>query len=246
MTTHSEDLVSLEELRSVLSTYAGPDNPRQRPTRHGLRRLRPLLVTAVVVAALAGAGVAIAAGLGAFEGTPAPPEISTNFSFYNKMADYAVQQGFSGMNVHADVSKAHGVIEIQTADGPEDLWVAPNDQGGQCWFIDFANDPVGSSGGMPGGGGCDRPATTMGPINPEGPDWTYEHPSLLTVDGSVSVDAATVRITFHDGSTLTLPVVEHWFLGSLARPAQDGDAKLAEVQAFDADGNQVADWTPPQ
>jgi hypothetical protein len=62
MTTHSEDLVSLEELRFVLSSYAGPNAPRKRPGRHGLRRVRPMLVTAVVVAALAVTGVAIADG----------------------------------------------------------------------------------------------------------------------------------------------------------------------------------------
>jgi hypothetical protein len=68
MTAHSEDLVTLEELRSVLNTYAGPASPRQRPDGRRARRLRPALVTAVAVAALAGAGVAIAAGFGAFNG----------------------------------------------------------------------------------------------------------------------------------------------------------------------------------
>jgi hypothetical protein len=68
MTTHSEDLISLEELRTVLSAYAGPDTPRERPRRHPLRDLRPVLVAAVIVAALAGVGVAIAAGFGAFNG----------------------------------------------------------------------------------------------------------------------------------------------------------------------------------
>ena len=56
---------------------------------------------------------------------------------------HGTQKGFGDQFPHADVSQAHGVIEIQTADGPQDLWVAPNDQGGTCWFIDWANDPVG-------------------------------------------------------------------------------------------------------
>jgi hypothetical protein len=71
MTTHSEDLVSLEELRSVLNTYAGPDSPGQRREGQRVRRLRPVLVAAVVVAVLAGAGIAIAAGFGAFNGISA-------------------------------------------------------------------------------------------------------------------------------------------------------------------------------
>lgn len=68
MVTHSEDLVSLEELRSVLNTYAGPGNPQKRPAQHRVRRMRPVLVAAVAAAALVGAGVAIADGLGAFNG----------------------------------------------------------------------------------------------------------------------------------------------------------------------------------
>lgn len=68
MTAHSENLVSLEELRSVLDTYSGPGTPRARTTRHGARRVRRLLVVAFAVTALAGTGVAIADGLGAFDG----------------------------------------------------------------------------------------------------------------------------------------------------------------------------------
>src|SRR5436305_1684737 len=116
MTAHREDLVSLEELRSVFSTYAGPDTPRERRQGHRVGRLRPVLVVAVALPALAGAGVAIAAGFGAFEGTPAPPDVSTTFTQFNKMADSAIQQGFAAKWPKADVSKAHGVIEIQTAD----------------------------------------------------------------------------------------------------------------------------------
>jgi hypothetical protein len=67
MTNH-EDLVSLDELRSVLDSYAGPDGPRERPTKYGLRRFRHVLLIAVAVAALVGAGVAIAEGIGAFDG----------------------------------------------------------------------------------------------------------------------------------------------------------------------------------
>jgi hypothetical protein len=77
MTTHSEDLVSLEELRSVLNAYAGPDSPRLRPEGQRARRLRPVLVAAVAVAALAGAGVAIAAGFGAFNGISAAQHLPT-------------------------------------------------------------------------------------------------------------------------------------------------------------------------
>lgn len=247
MTTHSEDFVSLEELQSVLATHAGPDNPRRRPSGHRMRRWRPVLVAVVAVGALAGAGVGIAAGFGAFEGTPAPPEISASFNQLNQIPDQATQQGFAQKFPQADVSKAHGVIEVQTPDGPEDLWAAPNDQGGRCYFIDWANDPPEQDGTKYGFGGCGTPTTTTRPIDPSGPVWIVGHPDLMTVNGSVSTDAATVQITFADGSTTTLPVVEHTFLGSIDKPrAQMSAARLERVTAFDADGNQVADWTPPQ
>jgi hypothetical protein len=68
--------------------------------------------------------------------------------------------------------------------------------------------------------------------------WTVEHPDLNTVYGSVHPDAATVRLTFADGSTATVPVVEHLYLTSTARGAQ-----AETVTAFDAAGNQVAQRT---
>jgi hypothetical protein len=61
------DLVSLEELRSVLNTYAGPDDPRERTPTHkrtprGARLRRPAFLTA------AGLGIAglVAATMFAF------------------------------------------------------------------------------------------------------------------------------------------------------------------------------------
>jgi len=68
MINHEQDLVSLDELRSILNAYAGPDDPRERPTRRGLRRFRHMLLVAVAVVAVVGAGVAIADGFGAFDG----------------------------------------------------------------------------------------------------------------------------------------------------------------------------------
>src|SRR5665213_1830924 len=68
MIDHEQDLVSLDELRSILNAYAGPDDPRERPTRRGLRRFRHMLLVAVAVVAVVGAGVAIADGFGAFDG----------------------------------------------------------------------------------------------------------------------------------------------------------------------------------
>lgn len=56
MITHHEDLVSLDELRSVLNTHAGPPSPRRRAAPHRLRR--PLVLALAVVAAAATAAAA--------------------------------------------------------------------------------------------------------------------------------------------------------------------------------------------
>lgn len=65
------DLVSLDELRSVLNLYAGPDSPRERSTRNRARALRPFVIAAVIVVASVAAGLAVAASLGAFDGISA-------------------------------------------------------------------------------------------------------------------------------------------------------------------------------
>ncbi len=155
------------------------------------------------------------------------------------MADLPIRQGFAAKWPHSDVSKAHGVIEIETSDGPEDLWAAPSDQGGNCYFIDFANDVPGPS-GKSGFGGCDPSPPPVSSIN-WGDVWTVGHPDLMTVWGSVFVDAAHVRIAFDDGSTLELPIVERLFLGSMPK-----GAKVKTLTAFDATGKQVAEWTTPR
>jgi len=127
----------------------------------------------------------------------------------------ARQKGLGEKFPYADVSKAHGVIQIQTADGPQELWAAPNDQGGVCWFIDFADD-LAPNGVQPGAGGCDTSASERpaAGIAFEGAGWDLTHRSLYTVDGRVYGDAATVQVAFADGSKITLPVVEGLFLGS--------------------------------
>jgi hypothetical protein len=211
--------------------------PRKPSRGHRLWGLRPVLAVALIVGVLAGAGVGIAAAVGAFEGTPAPPYVSTNFKQLNQFADAAIQKGFSNKLPQTDASKAHGVVEIQTPDGPEDLWAAPNDQGGQCYLIDWPNDPVGTDGSRYGLNGCEESPPPPSNIS-FGDVWVYLHPDVMTIYGSVYVPAATVQITLDDGSTATLPVVESLFIGSLAK-----GTKVETATAFDHAGNQVAQWS---
>ncbi len=144
------------------------------------------------------------------------------------MADQNVRDGFAAKFPHVDVSKAHGVVQTQTPDGPEELWAAPNDQSGLCWFINFANDASGPNGAY-GGGNCD--STTPPASNVTfGDFWQLPHPSLLTVDGRVYVDAVTVQLMLADGSTTSLPVVEGLFLGSLDKVKKSHKSPPTTVQ----------------
>jgi hypothetical protein len=229
---------------TVERIYRRATTPRSRlrallPPRLSRRRRLALAVAllglVLVPAALAFGGKVV----DLFEGTPPPPAVSTSFEGFNRLPDAAIRDGFARQIPQADVSKAHGVIEVQTADGPQDLWAAPNDQGGVCWFIDFANDQP-SGNGQPGYGACDRARPPTPDIALEGPGWMLSHPSLSTVDGRVYIDAATVQLTLADGSTRTLPLVEGFFLGSLEKRAT-----VTQVTAYDKNGTKVAQLTRP-
>jgi hypothetical protein len=169
-----------------------------------------------------------------FQGTPAPPAISNHFAAQNRMADEFTQKSFGDKFPHADVSQAHGVIEIQTADGPQDLWSAPSDMGGTCYFIDWANDAPEPQGQQYGFGGCDRSAPPASGIG-WGSVWVYAHPNLLTAYGQVYVPAARVHVELADGTVVTLPVVEGYFLGSLPN-----GVKVEQITAYNDSGDVVA------
>jgi len=217
-----------------------PSRWRALPFARLSRRRRLVLAVAllsfvIVPAALAFGGKVV----DLFEGAPPPPAVSTSFEAFNRLPNAAIRDGFARRFPHADVSKAHGVIEVQTPNGPQDLWAAPSDQGGLCWFIDYANDQP-SGNGQPGYGACDTARPPTPDIALEGPGWTLSHPSLSTVDGRVYTDATTVRLTLADGSTRTLPVIEGMFLGSL-----DKGASVTQVSAYDKNGTKVAQLTRP-
>lgn len=205
------------------------------------RSRRPRLMLAFTAAALVLVPSAIAFGgkvVDLFEGTPPPPAVSIAYATINRTADQAVREGFTAKFPHADMTKLAGVIEIQTADGPEDLWTAPNSQGGYCWFVDFPSDPASES-GQSGNGTCDTATPPISKIM-LGTFWALSHPSLSTVSGRVYVDAASVQLTLADGSTVTLPVVEGMFLGSLANTD-----KVERATAYDAGNSKVGEWTRP-
>jgi hypothetical protein len=217
---------ALEELVPPFEPRPGGWDDVRRRARRTRRRYG---VAAVAIAALL--LVPAALGLQAlFQGTPAPPAVRTVF------ADQFTREGFASRYPQADVSQAHGVLEVQTADGPEDLWAAPNDQGGQCWFIDWANDLPGPDGQF-GFGGC-YPVPVVEDID-WGASWVPSHAGMQTLWGHLNVQAARVEVDLAGGSTLHLSVVERFFLASLSR-----DDRVTRIRAYDNDGARVATAKP--
>jgi hypothetical protein len=206
--------------------------------RHSRRRY------IAVVAALAVFVLAPAtwAAVNAFEGTPAPQSIQQNFLQWDAQAaarQYALAQaGFTAKVPRAEPDKAHGVLQLQTGDGPLDMWAAPETDGGNCYFIGWESD-LSRPAGAYGYGGC-VPAT---PQNGDDIAWGEvnlppTHPNYWVLSGYVYGDASSVDVVLADGRTTTLPVVERFFMAAF-----DSDEKVASLTAHDADGNVVATST---
>jgi hypothetical protein len=198
------------------------------------RRRYGALVAAVAVLVLA---PATWAAVDAFDGTPAPRSIHLTFLQWDAQAAAMeaaqAQDGFSRHVPRADASRAHGVLQIATTDGPLDMWAAPElDGSGTCWFVGWEADM--NANNARGGGSCTEPDTD--PVNP-GWSWGIDHPTYTILSGSVTGDETTLDVTLTDGSTTTLPVVEHLFLAALPK-----GSKPATIVGRDADGDVVASW----
>ena len=179
------------------------------------------------------------AAVDAFEGTPAPQSIQQNFLRWDVQAaarQYALAKaGFTAKVPRAEPDKAHGVLQLQTGDGPLDMWAAPATGGGACYFIGWESD-LSRPAGAYGYGGC-LPAT---PKNDDEITWGEvnlppTHPNYWVLSGFVYGGAANVDVALADGRSTTLPVVEGFFMAAFG-----SDEKVASLTAHDADGNVVA------
>jgi hypothetical protein len=184
------------------------------------------------------------AAVDAFEGTPAPQSVVQNFLQWDAAAALSAAQARAGLTAHvptADASKTHGVLRLQTGDGPLDLWAAPGTDGGTCWFVGWESD-LDRPDGAYGFAGC-APQTPI-----DGRDFSWGevnlpplHPNYWVLYGYVYANASTVDVTLSDGTTTTLPVVERLFMASF-----DSDRTVVSFTARDSAGNVVATWTNPR
>lgn len=242
MTTHSDDLVSLEELRSVLSAYAGPDDPRERPVRHRVHRWRPLLVVAVGVAVLAGAGVAIADGLGAFSGlsdTQHPqvgaavldPETLAQIEQWNAQIGSAIPD----RKILPDTARLLGQLPAALSggaggDGPAtpNVYAVSDSSGNLCLVFQ------GEGGGLT----CGLPLSQMHPVSTVEANATGSDP----VAYGTAMDGITAVSFEAGGQDVTVPVRDNlWYYAG----ANSADQHMT-VQFADGTSEQLnEDFTMP-
>lgn len=209
--------------------------------RAGVRSHR-YLVALVVVATLVLAPAAWAI-THAFQGKPAPASIKSYFQESNKSrAVFAKTLGRK--EPKAIVSKAHGVIQVKTADGPIDLWAAPARGGGTCAFVGWQSDL--NHAHATGMGDCYRATAALAKAanNLVWGSWgDYQHRNYKIVNGYAYNGATTVRVTLSNGKTTTLPVVEHLFLGALHQSTHWRQRpKLVSITTRDGHGHIVGYW----
>jgi hypothetical protein len=173
-----------------------------------------------------------------FEGTPATPLVEQHFSKWNEIGVKPPAPPPDNWNAPVvDTSKAHGVLSVQTSDGPLYLWAAPTGDGRDCWLLQFKRD------GNPnntvyGPSGCrgTRPAADSEI------DWSdfinESHPSLRILVGQAFSHATSVVVDLADQSTVKLPVVESFFLATIAP-----DATVTKITSYDSKGTQLAEST---
>ncbi len=234
MISHDEDLVSLEELQSVLNTYAGPPTPRTRPASHGIRRLRPILVASFALVALVAVMVA----------TPAWALVRDALPFWNQpTAPHSVQLAFASMNLGAPADMNPGAvsgdtraIEQVTLDGTtHTLWVAPAKNGGSCFLL-------------AGAGGC-NPANLPLSYTAMLVPGSASAPARW-IAGDVTKPATDVVISFSDGSTIhpqitwvSAPINAGFFAYDVPSGKQTSANHATAIAAYNQDGTLLKRYT---
>jgi hypothetical protein len=227
MIDHEPDLVSLDELQSILHAYAGPDDPRERPPRHGLRRFRHVLLVAVAVVAVAGAGVAIADGVGAFDGIGAAQHPPTGADVLDAKTLAGLQnacpsrtaQTFYRPECHLVIGTARLVGQVPSYGN---VYVVADTRGDLCTFFD-------------GGDSCGPPLSkshpiTFGTFNPSPTMGGTFIASGLAVDGVTAVSFTV------NGKAVEVPVKNNvWVYSEPDSHATGGQCVVAHLD----DGSTV-------
>lgn len=246
MNTDSDRILAAQFATTAKLDFAGDWNDVIRRA-HG-RRSTPSRRIAIA-AAMAVAGVVLTATL-AFGGTlrdlffgkPAPPPVKHAFAVQNEtsllMRRYLRAHGGGGdaWAPQIDASRAHGVIEVQTADGPLTLWAAPTVAGGrECWFVDFVADLRPGQKTAAGGGSCEERVAPPSKIQ-WSYGWTRSHPTLKELSGRLYVDASSLEVYSPGSAPRRIPVVHRYFLAAFPEAVR----LPSRLVALDVRGHVVA------
>jgi hypothetical protein len=215
----------LDDLVRVEPTMAWDD------VLHRARRTRRLHAAVVLTVAMLVLASCSWVAVKAFEGTPAPAPVVRTFEFPSRVATEAERT--LGNFPQADVAKAHGVLQVQTEDGPLDVWAAPATNGNTCYDVGWEADMTAKR-QIAYTSGCGPLGPPHGPSIEPGTLYVYPHPYTVEF-GSATGPVVTARVTLSSGRTVTLPVVEHFFLGVLPL-----GSVVASVNGLDASGKIVA------
>lgn len=208
------------------------------------RRRYGLVAVALATLVLAPASWAIA---DAFEGSAPPQSISADVQSWNVLTpQLRALMANAGSPVEiatADLSKLHGVMQVQTQHGQLDLWAAPGSNGGVCTVLAFGADlQPGANGNADGG--CWNPPLKLLVGGLESPS---SYPSLGIADGYTSIpNAATATVALSDGRSATSPVVEGFYLTTFEqlpdeqRLGTESGPTIVRTTIKDANGNQLA------
>lgn len=221
----------------------------RRRARRPRRRVALVAVAAVAAALL----VTPAFGIGGrvldlIKGEPAPPAVQRSFTEGDSFREQAyAHAAAAGIEMHDRFSHvvpgaARQVTALDTADGPIYLWTTPTEDGRQCWLIQAGGDPA--TGRPYGGGSCDS-IDRRGSIQPDGPMWTDQRPSVRIMHVRIYDDAITrVDVQLEGATDMSLPVASGHALGTI--PNEEGQVRPVSVVGRNADGEVIARWTAPE
>jgi hypothetical protein len=230
-----------------------PDDSDWLAVRRRARRPRRRAALVAVAAAAAALLVTPAFGIGGrvldlIQGEPAPPEVQASFAVGNesreRLREHAAAAGQELGERFPPVipAEARGVAAVETSDGPIYLWVAPTEDGRQCWLIQAGEDPATHR--PYGSGACDGTDET-GAILPDGPLWTIERPSVRIMHVRVYDTAvARVDLQLEGAADVSLPVVSGHALGTIS--GEGGQVRPLSVLGRNAEGEVIERWAAPQ
>ncbi len=195
---------------------------------------------------------------GAFNAPP-PPQVQSAAAAWNRLVPQVVAHAEANgwpdpeqYGTTADLSKLHGLVQVQTPDSPLDVWGAPSSNGGLCYFSTYEADLAPGSRNAGGPGGCSQPG---GLAKNYAVEIDSGHPDVYLTSGYTdNASAASAQVTLKVGADVlskTGPVVEGLYVIAFPRdPAttgawDDANMGLEKVVTYDTSGNEVETWQNP-